>query len=108
MSTLTIRVDGVERSIAFTLKGVEEANLSVWSGSIVSEILIFKVGDMSFSSDGERHEIWSYLFDSQLFDKDIEGETARIIARSPDSFIFALLCSYGGTLACVADDIIVS
>lgn len=107
MSTVTIKVNVGERSIVFTLHGVEEANISVWAGSIVSEIIIYKIGNLS-SNYSEKNEIWSCLFRGQLFNSDLEVAAEKIVARSPDSYIFVLLCSYGATLACVTDTIRVS
>lgn len=108
MSTVTINIDGDGCNIVFTLQGVEEANLSVWSGSIVSEIIILKISDLSAVNNDTVYTLWSSLFDGQLFDHNIEGAAHRIMVRSPHSFIFVVLCSYGGTIACVANAITVS
>lgn len=103
-SSLTICVDaGGGRNIVFILDGVKETNLTVWSGSIISEIIIWKVADLSTAREEVFGAIWKSVFDRQLFDRDIDRAAQNIVARDPNSFVFVLLCSYGGTIACVAD-----
>lgn len=104
-SSLVIRVEENDYNIIFTLDGVEEANFSVWSGSIISEILIWKIGDLVTAGRDVFGTVWKPLFDRQLFDRDIEAAARRIIDRNPGSYLFVVFCSYGGTIACIAHSI---
>lgn len=106
-TSLTIDIDKGEGNIVFILDGLKEVNLCVWSGSIVSDIIILRIDDLP-PIDEMFGTVWSPLFHGQLFDRDIKDAAERITARDPDSFVFVLSCSYGGTIACVVDNIAVN
>lgn len=102
-SKLTICVNENRRTISFVLEGIRQANLSVWSGSIVSNVILHKISNLAVANQSISNAVWNSIFDRQLSDGDIEQASRAIIESNPNSFIFVLLCSYGGTIACVAD-----
>jgi hypothetical protein len=106
-STLKIGIEG-ERDVVFTLHGVEETNLCIWQGSIISDIIIWRLVDLLSASKEMSGSMWGALFEGRLFSHDMEREGQRIIERNPNAFIFVVECSYGGPLACIADSIAVS
>jgi hypothetical protein len=103
-TTLKIGVGG-QCDIMFILEGVQETNLCVWSGSIISDIIIRRLVGLGDGDEEGFDRLWKPLFDRQLFDRDIRSAAQRITRRNPNSFLFVLECSYGGTIACVADKI---
>jgi hypothetical protein len=106
-STLTLEIEDVDQKTVFKLDGVQEANLRIWSKSLVSEVIIWRIGDLREAGKSAADEVWPTLFDGQLFDHDIEKLAHQITARNPNSLLFVLTCSYGGTMACIAETIAV-
>ena len=102
-SSLEICVDDGQRKFMLILDGVMEANLTLWSGAIISQIVVWRLGDLSAAGKEMFDLVWKSLFEGQLADKDIDGTAHEIMARDENALIFVVFCSYGGTVACVAE-----
>ncbi|MGH6846355.1 MAG: hypothetical protein ACREC0_02625 [Methylocella sp.] len=92
--------------IELTLSGAQEANLTLWNGSIVSEIYIWRVGDVPVGAAPDAG--WNALFADILSEKDRLSAAEKIVNRNPNAYLFQLDCSYGGSIACIADGVSVS
>ncbi len=92
--------------IDLVLQGTQEADLKLWNGSIVSEIYIWRVSDVPVGAAPDAG--WNALFADMLLEKDRQNAAAKIVSRNPDAYLFQLDCSYGVTMACVADSVAVS
>lgn len=107
-SAISITVDLPSKKTRLDIEGVEEANLNVWSGSIVAQIIISRVDEVANLGQDISTELWKTLFCGQAFEHDIDMLSRKVIARSPQSYLFVMFCSYGGPIACVAERIAAS
>jgi hypothetical protein len=107
-SSLSITVLRDTQRVIFSLEGLQELNISVWLKPIVSEILIIPLKDAGDLSDGTIQELWDILYGERIYKHDLNKIVLRNIQQTPHSYLFGLICSYGGTLMCVARDLAVS
>lgn len=101
---LRLRPEDSTYDFVFELIGVSNVNATIWSIPIVDHIIIADEEITSMYND-TKIAVMNALFRDQVPEIKQANEMDLIFQRKPRSLAFYMACSYGGPVACLAEEI---
>jgi len=85
--------------VEFVLTGVHDQRIDLWKAMIVSEVSAWPIASTP-------ENVWHELFRDALREKkDERQQAARLIAKFPDAWLFAMESSYGGSVFALCESL---